>query len=239
LANFDIRNDFHLSGAYELPFGKNKKYMGNAGTFANAVAGGWSVQWIATLQGGQPQQFGCPSGTSTGTNCIAFVLPGVDPHVSRHVDPNNGAVVLLNPKAFAQPCQLEATGADPTAGSAPIPGSPLGCIPLTGLGALGGAQPSQFTGPGYHKLDFSIFKNFRLTERFRMEFRSEFFNILNHPNFNAPGFGGNGVNSVSGSTNFTPNLDGTFGSGTFGETASSRDGAYSSREIQLALKLYF
>ena len=240
LANFDIRNVVHVSGSYELPIGKGKKYMTNAGGVANAIAGGWSLQWIATLQGGQPQQFACPTGTSTGTNCNAFILPGQDPHVSRHVDPNNGAVVLLNPAAFAQPCQLRATSDDPTAGFEPIPDSPLGCVPLTDtFGALGGVQPSQFAGPGYHRLDFSFFKNFQITERFRMEFRSEFFNIFNHPNFNAPGFGGNGVNSVGGSTNFTPNGDGTFGSGTFGETASTRDGGYSSRQIQFALKLYF
>ena len=51
-------------------------------------------------------------------------------------------------------------------------------------------------GPGFHRLDVSLFKQFPINERFRMEFRSEFFNILNHPNFNAPNFGGNGVVSV-------------------------------------------
>ncbi len=35
-----------------------------------------------------------------------------------------------------------------------------------------------------------------------MEFRAEFFNIINHPNFNAPGFGGNGVVAIANSTNF-------------------------------------
>jgi len=239
LANFDVRNVVHLSGAYELPFGKGKRYLGNASGIGNAVAGGWSLQWITTLQGGQPVKLDCPTGTTAGTNCYAFVIPGQNPYVSRHVDPKNGAVVFWNPTAFAQPCQLQATGADPTAGYTPIANSPNGCSPLTGLGALGGAQPSQIAGPGYHKLDISLFKHFQVTERVRMEFRAEMFNVLNHPNFNAPGFGGNGVNSVPGSTNFTPNGDGTFGSGTFGETESSRDGAYSSREIQFALKLYF
>jgi hypothetical protein len=51
-------------------------------------------------------------------------------------------------------------------------------------------------GPGFHRLDFSLFKDFQLTERFTLQFRSEFFNILNHPNFNAPGFGGNGVVAI-------------------------------------------
>ena len=83
----------------------------------------------------------------------------------------------------------------------------------------------------------SLFKNFRLSERFNMQFGSEFFNILNHPNFNAPGFGGNGVVSIPGSTNFTPNPDGTFGSGTFGMSGSTRDAPYDPRQIQFALKL--
>src|SRR5207249_323437 len=57
LANFDIRNVFHFSGGYELPFGKGKKYTLGGG-LANTVAGGWSVIWSTTLQGGQPINFG-------------------------------------------------------------------------------------------------------------------------------------------------------------------------------------
>ena len=58
-ANFDIRHVFHLSGGYELPFGKGKKYM-NTGGIANAVLGGWATNWIVTLQGGQPLNFALP-----------------------------------------------------------------------------------------------------------------------------------------------------------------------------------
>jgi hypothetical protein len=70
-----------------------------------------------------------------------------------------------------------------------------------------------------------------VTERVRLEFRSEFFNVLNHPNFNYPGFGGNGVNAVSGSTDF--------GNTNFGEIGSTRDNPLDPREIQFALKVYF
>ena len=82
------------------------------------------------------------------------------------------------------------------------------------------------------KFDFSLFNlNFQLNERFSMQFRSEFFNILNHPNFNAPNFGGNGVNSIGGS--------GTYTSGTFGAIGSTRDAPFDPRQIQFALKLYY
>ena len=231
LAPFDIRNVFHFSGGYQLPVGQGKHFMGNAKGVTNALLGGWSFMWITTLQGGQPLEIGCPTGTTAGTNCSAFTVPGQDPTPGRHTSPD-GFPVFLNPAAFRQPCVLGSN-------NLPIPNDPNGCVPLTGFGALGGAEPSQVEGPGFHRLDFSLFKDFSFSERYRLQFRAEFFNILNHPNFNAPGFGGNGVVSIPGSTNFTPNGDGTFGSGTFGESGSTRDAPYDPRQIQFALKLYF
>lgn len=218
LANFDIRNVVHFSGGYELPFGKGKKFMGNAGGVSNAVIGGWAIVWAATLQGGQPFQLGCPSATAAGANCDSFILAGSHPRTALHKTPD-GNVGMLNAAAFAQPCEVGSTT------------TPTNCIPLPGILALGGPEPTQIAGPGYHRLDFSLFKNFQMTERTRLEFRSEFFNIFNHPNFNYPGFGGNGVVAVSGSTNFNDP--------TFGEIGSTRDAPYDSREIQFALKLYF
>jgi hypothetical protein len=102
---------------------------------------------------------------------------------------------------------------------------PLGCVPLTGLDALGGAA-TQVAGPGFSRLDFSLFKDFKLTERFRLQFRSEFFNILNHPNFNAPD-----PMAIPGSLDFE--------SPTFGQIGSTRDSPYDPRQVQFALKLYF
>ena len=59
--NYDIRNVFHASGGYELPFGTGKKYFGNANKLENGVVGGWSANVISGLQGGQPQTFSCPT----------------------------------------------------------------------------------------------------------------------------------------------------------------------------------
>ena len=223
LANFDIRSVFHLSGGYELPFGKGKRYM-NTGGVSNAILGGWSINWIVVLQGGQPVNIGCPTSVTEGTGCNAIKVAGQSQNlgIKTRIDKNgtNLPYWFGNPKAFQQACPL---GADP--GTAP------GCAALTGNAILGD-KPGQTTGPGFHNFDFSTFKNMKFSERFSAQFRAEFFNILNHPNFNAPGFGGNGVVSISGSTDFTNVAN-------FGAIGSTRNAPNDPRQIQFAVKLYY
>jgi len=144
----------------------------------------------------------------------------VKPNASGHPTP----YWVNNPAAFQQPCQLGS-------GDVPIPDSPAGCIPRTGFGALGDRGTTVADGPGFHRLDFSTFKNIPITERFHMEFRAEFFNIFNHPNFNAPNFGGNGVIAIPNSGNFN--------NANFGAIGSTRDAPFDPRQIQFALKLYY
>jgi len=227
-ANFDIRNVVHFSGGYQLPFGKDRRFM-NTGGITNAVLGGWAVNWITTLQGGQPLNFGCNTGTTSGTGCNNVRVPGQSPQLgikTKTIDGANRPFWINNAAAFNQPCQLGGDPENPT----PIIDSPKGCIPVTGAAALG-SKPGQTVGPGFHRLDFSAFKEFKLTERFTMQFRAEFFNILNHPNFNAPNFGGNGVVAIGGSGNITDPH--------FGEVGSTRDAPFDPRQIQFALKLYY
>jgi Carboxypeptidase regulatory-like domain/TonB dependent receptor len=221
LAPFDVRNVFHFSGGYELPFGKGKRFMSDATGATNKLVGGWSFIWIATLQDGQPITLSCPSGTVSNAGCYDLLVG--DPQLGLHTDSSGKLSWYGNPAAFKQPCALGANGVPNTT-------KPAGCVPLTGFGALGGG-PTQVVGPGFHRLDFSLFKDIPLTERFRIQFRTEIFNIFNHPNFNAPNFGGNGVVAISGSGNFTNK--------SFGEIGSTRDAPYDPRQIQFALKLYY
>jgi hypothetical protein len=221
LADFDIRNVFHFSGGYELPFGKGKHFMSGASGAMDKVVGGWSVNWSTTLQGGQPISIGCPSGTAASLGCGALYT-GQPLDLGLHNDSNGLLSWYGNAGAFTQPCILGP-------GGVPEVGKPAGCVALTGAAALGGI--TQVPGPGFHRLDFSLFKDIPLSERFRLQFRAEIFNIFNHPNFNAPNFGGNGVVAISNSGNFN--------SSTFGEIGSTRDAPYDPRQIQFALKLYF
>ncbi|HEV2248070.1 MAG TPA: carboxypeptidase-like regulatory domain-containing protein [Terriglobia bacterium] len=211
--DFDIRHVFHFSGGYDLPFGKGRQFMNNANRGVDLFLGGWSTQWLAAVQGGQPITLGCDTTTAAGVGCYDYIVPGVDRHGSGAPDH------FLNPAAFTQPC--------------PPPGftQPSRCVSgVSGLGLLGGTA-SQVSGPRITTWDFSVFKNIPLTERFHLQFRSEFFNILNHPTFNAPGFGGNGVRSVPGSTDFL--------NANFGQISTTRFPFKDPRQIQFALKLYF
>jgi len=76
-------------------------------------------------------------------------------------------------------------------------------------------EPRTIVGPGFDNFDFGLHKDFPFNERVRLQFRGEFFNIFNHPNFAPP--------------------DTSYGDDTVGQILST----LGTREIQLALKLIF
>lgn len=207
LCEFDIPKSFHFSGIYELPFGHGQKYMSNSNKVVEGLFGGWSTNWILTLQDGQPGTIPCAITTTSGFGCNALLVPGQSVTAGPH-NVNN----WLNPAAFASPPVATTVG-------------------QSDYSVLGGA-PTQYYGPGYHRLDFSLFKNFNFTERIYLQFRAEFFNLTNTPNFSLPGFSGNGVVGAPGATDYTSPAN-------FGKITSTRDGQNDQREIQFALKLYF
>ena len=97
---------------------------------------------------------------------------------------------------------------------------------LPAPGTLGNLQRDSLTGPGIVNLDWSVSKETQIKEQLRLQFRAEFFNLLNHPNFalpNASAF----LQTANGGGTFNP----TFGTITATTT--------SSRQIQFALKLLF
>jgi Carboxypeptidase regulatory-like domain/TonB dependent receptor/TonB-dependent Receptor Plug Domain len=207
LCEFDVPKSFHLSGQYDLPVGHGKPFLSNSNGLINGVLGGWSTNWILTLQDGQPGTVPCAISTTSGFGCNALLVPGqsvtAGPHNVDH---------WLNPNAFASPPVATTIG-------------------QADYSPLGGA-PTQFYGPGFHRLDFSLFKSFPTTERTHLEFRAEFFNLTNTPNFSLPGFGGNGVVPAPGALDYTSPAN-------FGKITSTRDGQNDQREIQFALKFYF
>jgi len=94
------------------------------------------------------------------------------------------------------------------------------CAFAAAPGQFGTAGRNSLIGPGLINVDISLMKDFILTERHRLQFRFEFFNLLNHPNFDLP--------------------DRVFDSPTFGEVRSANAfGNRPPRQIQFALRYLF
>ncbi len=161
LAGFHVGHAFTFSGSYELPWGKGRAMASGMSGVANAMFGGWSTNWIATIYGGQPQTIGCPVGTGAGTGCYAFLNPDQNLYVK-------SVGQWYNPAAFRQPPSVQTIG-------------------QTDFTPLGGYR-TPVIGPGLQKLDFSLFKSFAISEKKRFEFRAESFNLTNSPAFANPSF---------------------------------------------------
>src|SRR5262249_34179729 len=76
LTSFDVRNALHFSGGYALPIGKGKRWLGASRGLLNQTIGGWSANWILTLQTGQPLTIPCSITTAAGLGCYALLVPG-------------------------------------------------------------------------------------------------------------------------------------------------------------------
>jgi hypothetical protein len=190
----DSPNILHASGIWQLPLGRGKAFGNQMSRGLDAVIGGWSAQWVLTSQDGFPFTIPCATSTSSGDfGCYAPISGSPYAKKGPH-----GVEPFLNAAAFVQPPAVTAIG-------------------QTDYAPLGGPW-NQVHGPAYNTLDFSIFKRFRTTETTNLEFRAEFFNFLNHPNF------GTGVQSTNYNDANFGIINNTLGTG---------------RQTQLALKWYF
>jgi Carboxypeptidase regulatory-like domain/TonB dependent receptor/TonB-dependent Receptor Plug Domain len=191
----------HVSSIWEVPFGRGKRFGREVNRVVNQIFGRWILNDIWTLQDGAPGTVGCPVGTTSGFGCVAN-LTGQPLYLHQG---NHGIDHFLNPAAFAQPPAATTIG-------------------QTDYSPLGGPT-TQFHGPGFDDLDFSLFKQFRFTENESryFELRGEFFNVFNHPNFGNPSSLDFTQNPNSSSYNFA-HITGTVGN---------------PRQTQISLKFYW
>ena len=164
--DFDIPRVVHVSGTYELPFGRGRMYGAHMGRAADALLGGWSTNLIFTAEDGQPGTIRCSVTTTTTFGCFVNVVPGVNRYTSAPNPAGYTVKNFLNPAAFANAPVATANG---QASFAPL-----------------GGGPSQYHGPSYVRADFSLFKNFSFAERVTVQLRAEAFNLANTPNFANP-----------------------------------------------------
>ena len=155
-ADFDQRLRWVFSFDYEIPFGGSKSKISNRAV--DALLGGWHVGGIYTLASGFPFS----------------PLLGTDPS-------NTGTQVAVRPNQISNgnlPRDRRSKDMWFDINAYPIPDGTQYFF--------GNAGRNSLTGPGSNIFDGSLRKEFTITERQRLEFRTEFFNAFNHPNFAQP-----------------------------------------------------
>jgi len=160
--------------------------------FAGRAFEGWSWSGIATIQTGFP---------------FEIFESGVD---------SDGTGAQQRASYAASPVSI------PFQSGLPVTGPNAGLFTFPLFGGPGNVRRNSFYGPGFKSWDMVVAKNTKLTERMSLEFRSEFYNILNHPNFQQP--------------------DQFINDATFGESSAQvgrPDGTTGARQLQFAMKLKF
>jgi hypothetical protein len=222
----DLLNHPHIfssSLVYELPA------LANANGFVRGALGGWEASTIVGIASGPSitprvsvQGLGDPSGVGIGT-ATGRERPDRVPGQSCRASGANSKT-YLNPNMFT------------------VNGFQLGQIGNAGVGIC--------SGPPTRNVDFGLDKNFKITERIKVQFRMEFFNLFNHPqyvaqnvidnavlNFNAPIFGDASGTAVPLSS-ATQILSATPAPGSnYGQSQNVRENGF--RQIQYALKIVF
>ncbi|MGD0269396.1 MAG: carboxypeptidase regulatory-like domain-containing protein [Candidatus Sulfotelmatobacter sp.] len=237
-SDFDMRQRFTLSLTYAIP--------GRKGMWQSME--GWEINSIVTLQ--SPQFWGpIDLGTdAAGTGPLPVSPPANAPirwsFFGKTTDFKSGPTAIpffagaSNPTCAAQALAVDGGSAGASTASLNL----FGCyaqgssimIPPP-LGQLGNMSRNIFPDSGFKNFDFSIAKNWHLGEKVRAQFRAEFFNILNHPNFANPygGQNGFGLNDPSvqpfGCGCATPDV----------AAANPIIGSGGSRSVQLGLKFTF
>jgi len=168
-SDFDRRHVLQAATVWELPVGKGKRFLGSSHGIVNQIFGGWTVNSIYTFQSGEPFAIRSGSFTANGNHeGRAGVQIPVKAKLQELPGQTFAGPVLFKP-VNALTCGVDLTQAF--------------CIPAPGRD---GAGRNIFTAPSYWNLDLGFIKTFQITERFKLQFRTEMFNALNHVNFDNP-----------------------------------------------------
>ena len=153
----DVRHIASINGSYELPFGPHKLFLNHASAPVNFATSGWTASAIVNVQSGFPFSPQLGYNPTGNGDTRNPVRPDWNPSFSGNLYPRT-ASQYFNPAAFLPPA----------------------------TGTYGNVSRDSLTGPGLAEVDFSATKNSRITERLGLQFRAEFFNILNRTNFLTP-----------------------------------------------------
>jgi hypothetical protein len=188
---------FNYSLVYAIPVGTGYGLLGSSPAPIRTAVSGWSVNSLGLFNNGSFSnviQGVNTYGNSNLVNQRPNLVQGVSKYVTPTINPATGYLSYWNPAAWTLPA----------------------------AGTFGNSPRDPVMVPHLTNVDFALMKKTPIHDQQNLEFRAEFFNIFNHPNFASPGF--------------------TFGTATFGQSTTTLGNAIglgTSRQIQLALKYKF
>jgi Carboxypeptidase regulatory-like domain/TonB dependent receptor len=224
-SDFDVRHRFTLSTSYEIP--------GRDGYLQSLK--GWQLNGIVSLYSSQPW-----GPTDTGDD-ISLTNERVDrwDFFGKPSDFKSTSIAIpYFPGASNQACVAQATNAGLMASLVQFGCYAKGNSVMTppALGTFGTMARNGFRDSGFKNVDFSVVKNWKFKERVTAQFRAEFFNVFNHPNFANPYGGQNGFGQND------PSSPGTFGCGCATPDVAATNpviGSGGPRAMQLGMKLIY
>lgn len=187
-AEYDIPHAFKANVLYELPFGSGKPWADFDNSIARTVVSGWQVSSIINWQSGAP--FSILSGRGTYNRVGRSGLNGATASISNEDIKNlfgifqtSNGIYFINPSVI-NPAVFNGSATAPGGTNADGEGAYNGQVFFNpGSGEIGSLQAFQFNGPEVFTWDLGLIKRTAITEQAEVEFRAEFFNILNHPIF--------------------------------------------------------
>ena len=206
----DLRHRFTISYLYELPVGHAKRWLGNANGVMQAFLGGWQLAGITTVQSGEAITATMSSDLSNTGSSSYRPDQIANPYNFSFDTATQAAYGCTNPGHQTLDCWFN-QGA--FAVPALAPGQQLAHV-------FGNSRVGNLRGPDLVNFDFVLQKEFKTHESQALEFRAEFFNLFNHPNFGLPG----------GGTQITVDQPGN---------AAITNTATDNRQIEFALKYAF
>src|SRR6266850_1281930 len=175
--NDDYRNHmFILTEVYDLPFGKGKKWASSVGRAGDLLVGGWSFNSATTVGSGLPFTPGLSNcGPEIDVGPCKPDLIGSVKDGTRSGAPDVGGYWFQTSST--------SLAANVCGGATPATSGPWG---QPGCDAFGNIGRNALRGPKFFNTDFSVFKTFSLTERFKTQFQFQAFNVFNHVNLDRP-----------------------------------------------------
>jgi len=207
-AGSDTRHNISVTGVYELPFGRGKRFGPNWNSVVNAIAGGWKLSGSQVYYSGFPVTVSSPANYSSFVNAFTGAARPNQLNPLKMVNRSNnaywGTEVQPSGTFNGQPEQAYCSADTPTRPD----GSP--CVfQAQSEFSFGTVHPGSLRASSFQNIDMSLAKTLKIWRENKLDFRCDFFNAFNIADYSAPDSGMTDANfgQITGTMNGNRSID--------------------------------